>query len=140
MTIEINENRTLEDIQSDFGDMFPYLKIVFFSKPHTVSGGTGKKHILDHSLALKQVRKNLNAGSIQIEEYMKVIDLENIFWNQFGLPVQVFRKSGSSWLETTATDLWTLEKQNRMGMDITNFHTRMLGKDKPEEFDNDRTK
>jgi hypothetical protein len=35
------------------------------------------------------------------------------------LSVQVFRKSGKSWLETTFTDGWTLKKQNQEGIDLS---------------------
>ena len=46
---------------------------------------------------------------------MTVIDLEKKFREVFGLGIQVFRKSGKAWLETTLTDNWTLEEQNRQG-------------------------
>jgi hypothetical protein len=35
------------------------------------------------------------------------------------LSVQVFRKSGKNWLETTASDQWSLEKQNAKGLEET---------------------
>lgn len=48
---------------------------------------------------------------------MTVTDLEQSFNTIYGLGVQVFRKSGKIWLETTVTDGWTLEEQNRQGED-----------------------
>jgi hypothetical protein len=33
--------------------------------------------------------------------------------------VQVFRKSGNVWLETSATDAWSLKQQNQEGMDLS---------------------
>jgi hypothetical protein len=49
---------------------------------------------------------------------MTVEELEKSFLVKFGLNVQVFRKSGKSWLETTITDKWTLEKQNTQGEEL----------------------
>ena len=46
-------------------------------------------------------------------------ELEKIFKDQFGLAVQVFRKSGNLWLETTMTDNWTLQQQNNHGKEIS---------------------
>ena len=46
---------------------------------------------------------------------MTVTDLEQNFSDVYGLSIQVFRKSGDVWLETTITDGWTLEKQNEQG-------------------------
>ena len=46
---------------------------------------------------------------------MTVNELEQRFSDVYGLGVQVFRKSGNVWLETTVTDGWTLEQQNKQG-------------------------
>jgi hypothetical protein len=37
----------------------------------------------------------------------------------FGVPVQILRKSGKIWLETTMTDHWTLLQQNQHGEEIS---------------------
>lgn len=44
---------------------------------------------------------------------MKVSELESVFTETFGLSVQVFRKLGNVWLQTTTTDNWTLAEQNQ---------------------------
>jgi hypothetical protein len=38
--------------------------------------------------------------------------------------VQVFRKSGKVWLETTVTDGWTLEEQNLQGEALSNTKSK----------------
>jgi hypothetical protein len=45
---------------------------------------------------------------------MKVGELENLFAEKFGLYVQLFRKSGKVWLQTTTTDTWTLKEQSKL--------------------------
>jgi hypothetical protein len=42
---------------------------------------------------------------------------EQFFQNELGMPVQVFRKAGDTWLETIQTDHLTLLKQNAMGFE-----------------------
>ena len=43
------------------------------------------------------------------------------FGEVYGLGVQVFRKSGNVWLETTVTDSWTLKEQNDQGESLSEF-------------------
>ena len=55
---------------------------------------------------------------------------EKIFKDQFSLAVQVFRRSGNLWLETTMTDNWTLRQQNEHGREISTDNKKNdLGKD-----------
>jgi hypothetical protein len=43
---------------------------------------------------------------------MKVYEAESLFMERFGLSVQVFRRSGTNWIQTTTTDNRTLNEQN----------------------------
>jgi len=45
--------------------------------------------------------------------------LEKSFYDRFDMLVQVSRKSGSIWLETTMTDNWTLKQQNDHGRELS---------------------
>jgi hypothetical protein len=58
-------------------------------------------------------------GIIEIDGKMKVKELEKTFADQFKLNVQVFRRSGNFWLQTSMTDDWTLQNQNEHGMEIS---------------------
>lgn len=121
MKIKINDNRKISAIQEAFGKMFPYLKIEFFSKSHKV-GGASSKNIMKHpSKTLNECRTKHSDGVITITPDQTVADLEQNFKNTYGLSVQVFRKSGNAWLETTVTDGWTLEKQNHQGETLSNY-------------------
>lgn len=63
---------------------------------------------------------------------MKVSELEKLFKDKFKLAVQVFRKSGNLWLETTMTDNWSLLQQNNHGREIS---TNKITDPKPDDFD-----
>jgi len=115
MKITINDKRKIFAIQEEFSQAYPYLKLEFFSKPHSVGGGSAKKFIKHNSKTLGECRTVHNKGRITITPEMTVADLEQRFSDIYGLGVQVFRKSGKVWLETTVTDSWTLETQNLQG-------------------------
>ena len=115
MQIPINDDRKINTIQKEFNDTFPYLKLEFFSKPHTKGGASPKKLMKSSSKTLSECRTLHTKGHISIVAEMTVGELEQQFKDRYGLSVQVFRKSGRSWLETSSTDAWTLQKQNSEG-------------------------
>jgi hypothetical protein len=59
----------------------------------------------------------LKEATINIPSSITVHELEKLFQQDLGLYIQVFRKSGKVWLETTATDNWSLFKQNVEGQE-----------------------
>ncbi len=121
MKVTINDKRKIFAIQEEFNAMFPYLKIEFFSKPHKLGGSSSKKQMKSVSKTLGECRTIHNTGKITITPNMTVADLEQRFNDVYGLSVQVFRKSGKAWLETTVTDKWTLEEQNNQGESLSNI-------------------
>ena len=119
MQIVINDHRKIFAIQKEFSEVFPYLKLQFFSKPHT-KGGASPKELMKHpAKPLGECRTIHNSGIITITPQMTVANLEQNFNDVYGLSVQVFRKSGNAWLETTVTDNWSLEKQNIQGEELS---------------------
>jgi hypothetical protein len=119
MNITINDSRKIFAIQEEFNTIFPYLKIEFFSKPQKNGGASGKKLIKHGSKTLGECRTIHNKGRIIISPNMTVSNLEQQFSDVYGLGIQIFRKSGRVWLETTVTDGWTLEEQNRQGEELS---------------------
>lgn len=123
MKIAINDHRKIFAIQEEFNNLFPYLKLEFFAKPHTKGGPSPKTFIKHSSETLGECRTTHESGDLSINPEMTVSDLEQRFADAYGLSVQVFRKSGKSWLETTVTDSWTLEEQNKQGEDLSSIKT-----------------
>jgi len=119
MEIHINQTKTLKSIQEEFESYFPYLKIEFYNDTHSAGEGSHKRNTLDNNLKIGAVQKHEFSGTIKIDELTKVSDIENTFAKNLGLAAQVFRKSGNLWLQTTATDNWTLAKQNEVAMEKT---------------------
>ncbi|MBV4360205.1 hypothetical protein [Pinibacter aurantiacus] len=118
MTIQINDNRRLHDLQLEFSKTFPFLKIEFFKKKHS-DRQLSKTHLVETgSQCVCDVRKSHEEGVLEITSTMTVEQFESSFVKQFSLPVQVFRKAGRLWRETTLTSMWTLHEQNEHGKQI----------------------
>jgi hypothetical protein len=116
MNIEINNRKKISTLQTEFNSVYPYLKLEFFSKPHPAGGASAKRFMIANSKLLGEFKTfHGDKKTITIIPSMTVKDLEQNFRNTYGLSVQVFRKSGKVWLETTVTDAWTLEEQNLQG-------------------------
>ena len=115
MKITINDQRKIHAIQEEFTKVYPYLKLEFFAKPHTANGATSKKIIKHESKTLAECRTQHNDGDIILTDMMNVAEVEQRFRDLFGLNVQILRKSGNMWLETTKTQSWTLIQQNKEG-------------------------
>ncbi|MBX2890153.1 MAG: hypothetical protein KF734_04450 [Saprospiraceae bacterium] len=123
MIIEILKDKTIGQIQEEFSNTFPYLKLVFFSKPHKAYKGSPAKFIVDDgNMPLGELIKKHEGGHIYIEPEMPTWQVERLFESEFGLYVQVFRKSGNTWLVTSVTDDLTLEEQNVKGKNSQRHH------------------
>lgn len=102
------------EIKKVFNNQFPFLKIEFFKKKHKNLQGSLKKELIVDDFNIFNIQ-----NAIVFKDDMLVSELENLFEEKFKLSVQVFRKSGKSWLETTFTDGWSLKKQNQEGLDLS---------------------
>jgi len=112
MKISIKDSLTIEEIKDQFSKKFPYLKIEFFTKPHKKFTGSKKENMIPTDVTIGVSRSVHSTGELTIDEHTKVAHLEKEMLEKFGLFVQVFRRSGKVWIETTVTDDWTLGKQN----------------------------
>jgi hypothetical protein len=127
MTNPLNLQLSLQKLQKEFHETFPFLKLEFLG---IEKNKEGKRLALDLSKTLKDYLI-LTEREIDISDQTTVAQLEDMFRTLFGLHAQVFRRSGKLWLETTATDIWTLQYQNEQGKELS---TDTLG-DSNEEFD-----
>lgn len=113
--IKIDIENTTESVNAQFNAVYPFLRIGFFKEPHDLGKSNGKNKVMNDSMKIGQIKHSIQSGSIEINDNTTVWELENSFQKHFGLNIQVFRKSGNIWLETTATDNWTLQQQNEQG-------------------------
>ncbi len=116
MTIHISPNDPISDLQNAFTSAYPHLKLQFFSKSHGESKGSFAKFMIhDRGTLLSALNPELRESSISIAPDTITWALEKNFEEAFLLHVQVFRQSGSIWLETSVSDHLTLAEQEAKG-------------------------
>ena len=129
MTLYILSNVTIGDVQHDFNRAYPFLKIDFYK----VSEISLPRKPLTPSLAFK-IAGLTYEGALEISDSMTVGELENAFRKKFGLNVQVSRKSGNLWLETTISDKWTLKSQNDHGYELSHYDKKVEPKNDDTDY------
>ncbi|HPH86447.1 MAG TPA: hypothetical protein PLC48_13345 [Ferruginibacter sp.] len=115
MNLHIKTESFLKEIQAAFNQHYPYLKIEFFSKRHADRKLSPETAKLDNGKTIRDAAVFFDPADISINADRTVSALEKDFWIQFGLAIQVYRNSNGLWLETSATDTWSLDQQNRAG-------------------------
>jgi len=119
--LNITGHETIESVQNEFNRAYPFLKIAFFKSPGLKGKGNQKANIYLENKKLSEIQEKNRQGYYDLCENITVADLETDMQLMFGLYVQVFRKSGSLWLETTVTDDWTLGQQNEEGRSLERY-------------------
>jgi hypothetical protein len=119
MELILSDSTTIKDLKNQFICRFPFLKLEFFKHKHRVGQSSFKDQKLNDKFLLREVNPRFKEGVINLSPSTTVADLEQLFQKQFNLPVQVFRKTNYQWVETTYTDILTLEKQNEMGAELS---------------------
>ena len=129
MKLLIKDTVSIRDLQLAFNNLFPFLKLEFFRNGTMLEKMYSLNKLLPQDSTIGEIWKRKEDAEIDINENTRVKDLEKTFMDKFGLTIQIFRKSGNLWLETTMTDNWTLKQQNEHGKEIT------TGKPKDENKD-----
>jgi len=114
MYLSIGKESRVLDLQNEFNRLYPYLKLEFFRNP-SKDKKLKKAAKANPDEYLERLTHIYKPGSIVVDHKKTVAQIVDAFWEEFGLSVLVFRKSGKLWIETSLTDIWTLEKQNKIG-------------------------
>jgi hypothetical protein len=121
MEIIVRDSGQIFALQEAFSSLFPYLKLEFFSQTSKKVVAATKNKSAQLNKKLAEYKPVKLPASIVISGTSTVKELEKQFAELYGLGVQVLRKSGNMWLETSITDSWTLEKQNAEGESFSNY-------------------
>jgi hypothetical protein len=119
--VEVHDNKRIIDIQDDFNNAFPYLKIVFI----TMLNGkilSQEKRYRNGLVKIGNYRKLVSKQRSRISNEQPVADIEIFFRREYNLIIQVLRKSGKAWLETSVTGDWSLLKQNSEGEQLSRIY------------------
>ena len=137
MKLQINKSTTIAQIQTEFSKLFPFLKIEFFTRPREADGSLWSKHmVFNRTKTMDEIGQlKANENSIEVNPSMTVNTFEQNLQKDFGLSVQVFRKSMGSWIATTESDSWTFAVQNEKGEEAATNIPEMVfvGRDNQED-------
>lgn len=115
MKLHLFRKTRIADLKKEFSQYFHYLKIEFFLNNHEEAKGSFIQEKIPDEFFLSGAPAFSREGVFNFNERITVSEFEQRLQSEFGLPVQVFRKSGELWIETIQTDKLTLTKQNSMG-------------------------
>jgi hypothetical protein len=120
MYLGIEKDTRILDLQKEFNNIYPFLKLEFFKHPARQNKILQKAEKINPVERVRSLTPFYEPGNIDIDPKTTVAQLVDNFWEVFGLYVLVFRKSGNLWIETALTDDWTLDKQNLIGETFSN--------------------
>ena len=116
MELKITIEQTIQEIKKQFSKYFPGLKLEFYAAPHGQQESSADEKKISDDASPKKLKQLRKTGCFSYTPKTTVSEFEQRLQNEFGLPVQVFRKAGNRWIETTLTDPLTLEMQNAMAL------------------------
>ncbi|MCW3127350.1 MAG: hypothetical protein JWO03_3008 [Bacteroidetes bacterium] len=119
MKIYISDNRYIYEVQEEFQKEYPFLKLEFYRPLNKMQRTILKPQVISYLSPIEAIRKSATEGPFDINENRSIAEIENDLKNIFGLYVEVFRKSGNLWIETTLTHHWSLRQQNLEGMQMS---------------------
>lgn len=113
MKLHISAQTPYREISRFFHEQFPYLQIRFFTSGHAPGEGSARAGMINQPESPCNASGN---AAFEVNAEQTAGELESWFENELGLHIQVFRKSGSVWLETTGnSDDLTLGQLNAKG-------------------------
>jgi hypothetical protein len=115
MKLHFTSIKSIATVQKEFNELYPFLKIEFFSKPHQDGKTSWAKFMInDHGKSLGEIGL-VKDFEISVDPKETVSSFEMGVFETGALSLQVFRKSMGVWLITAETDMWSLSKQNAKG-------------------------
>lgn len=120
MKLQINKETRIKDVQKKFTEVYPFLKIEFYKKPHAEKKLSSVSDRISPEEVISEWGNLTKPGSININKRRTVAEFENEFYKKTGVAIQVSRRAGNIWIETSITDDRTLEMQNRQGTIASN--------------------
>ncbi len=94
---ELNNHRKVIALKEFFNSEFPNLKLEFYAKPHVNGGTHSDKMVSGKDATIGDCRAFSNDGIVQIESGMTTNELKDYLRDTFGLKVEVYKRSLSTW-------------------------------------------
>jgi len=129
MKLQINNDTKFIEVQKRFNEVYPFLKVEFYKRDYSEKKVSAFKDRISPEKIISAEAKSFQPGNIDINRHRTVSAFEKEFYEKFGIAMQVSRKSGKIWIETSRTDDRTLKAQNQLGKTMSSPQPVIL----PEE-------
>lgn len=130
ITIIVDRSVLLSDLQVAFSQAFPCLQVRFYQGGHITGEGSPSAGLLDSDHSVAEVGClpiDAREQGLVLDPLQSISDFESMMKDRFALNAQVFRKSGNLWLQTIATDHWTLSEADRKGRHSSQLYQEKYG-------------
>lgn len=116
--MKITTQSKLIEIKKAFSTHYPGLKIEFFIDKNKDGNLTADEKYTNAESLLSEISSHTH-NTLDMSQYTTAADLENAFKEHFAVMVQVFRKSWSTWLMTSASDSIALSELSIQALQST---------------------
>jgi hypothetical protein len=118
MEIYFTPETTIEEVQLQFTLAFPNLKLGIFNDLNKDQILTADELIKNEKVRFSELGVKSSSGKLVFDSKSTILEFEKSVFEQFGIQMQVFRKSGKTWLVTTNTDSKTFAEQEAMALEM----------------------
>lgn len=108
MLLEIDESKTVGDLQERFMECFPGLSLAFYTHAHSWHHPSPPQTEVSPETSISEISKKHLPGILEILSSDKAGEVEVKLKKQFGLFVQVLYQKNGQWIETGNDDDKTL--------------------------------
>ena len=112
MLLKIEDYKYVSDLQEKFNECFPYLHLGFFRTKHKRQEVSEANSPIQPNTLVGSIIKKQKSRLLEIKSWYKTGEVEQIFKENFGLNVRIFRLQDEHWVPTSNTDELTLQQQN----------------------------
>ena len=98
MLLEIDDNKTIGDLQENFNESFPFLKLEFYDRRYRTVKDFHLLFPLPASARVESIRRKHDPGICTIKSWYKTGKVEDDLWEMFGLNARIFRNERNKWV------------------------------------------
>ena len=118
MELILQSSDTVNSLKAAFHEQYSNLRLQFFKHEHNVGEGSPRKELIPGETLLTELSERAHDTRISCDSGISIGEFEQLIHDALGLNVQVFRRSGSLWLQTLNSDGWSLEEANERANEL----------------------
>jgi hypothetical protein len=115
LLFHIDKNDTVSKIQERFSDLYPFLRIIFFTNEGNCKKITDRCTTFFSGTKMSEIKAGFQDGDFEITDTLTPSEFENKLYELFGICAQISGPIRNRRPETSSTKQLTLREQNALG-------------------------